>query len=976
MTSTFTGATDQNFHTATNWNPTGVPANDGTNQFQVVIPASVALPVLLDLAATVNSIGIGAGSTFSIQDNIALTSAGDVTNDGLILLSGTSGSTSFRVSDPVDQSITLGGAGILRLTDPNQFISGSFNNVLTQGASHTIEGTGRIGDTDFGFVNLGTVLANNSGGTLRFRPRTFQNGGLVRAENGGILAVSGGGTVSQTPGGRFEVADGAHFDFEGTTLVGVFLTADDQNSNLSDNLYSLSEQGTRFKNVTLAATLSNNGKQLSLIGDLTNNGIFRASGSDLFINDADDQRVRLSGTGRLVMEAPVETIGSGFGQILTNGAPHTIEGSGVIGVYGLINESSIFANVPGQTLRLRPTTFQNGGLVRAENGGILAVSVATVSQTTGGRFEVADGARFDFENTILDGVSLTVDDRDGDISNNLYSLSQQGTTFKAVTLEGTLLSNAPFLSLGGDFINNGIFRLSSLVFLRDADDGKVLLGGTGRTIIEGAGNGITGDFGQVLTNGPAHTIEGTGQIGGIETVAVINEGTIIANAATPLTFRQRDYFRNSGTIRVEPGSRLSVITAGFSNSGLIDIRPGGGSDTVDLAQSAGELRVNGNFVTGNLGVSGGAVTGAGIIQGSSIQIFGTLKPGNPVGSLKFQTGAMTVGATAEIELQSDSVHDNITFSGHLSGSITLALKLVGPASGFNGGPIEIFSNIKSKLDDPGGLELANVPNGGRLVTTDGRASFIVNGSTASSQYTLTSPLFAPEFTAEPYALSIDESAPVGTTVGTVSAIDPEGSGVTYSIAGSTPFAIGAGNGVITLSGPLDFGSQPVHVIQVGASDGSMTAFTPVTITVNPPPGSNAAIVNDLLTGAGGPFAGQTDPAVVGFRADPDGDGIPNVFELLLGSDPAVAGVPADLVVFPLTVGPGKFAALDVTVVKSVDDVLAVTGQLSHGLQTFRNGTRSQLSETATTRRLRFLDSVAIPAAKAFGRLAADPGAVK
>lgn len=156
----------------------------------------------------------------------------------------------------------------------------------------------------------------------------------------------------------------------------------------------------------------------------------------------------------------------------------------------------------------------------------------------------------------------------------------------------------------------------------------------------------------------------------------------------------------------------------------------------------------------------------------------------------------------------------------------------------------------------------------------------------------------------------------------------------------------------------------------------MTAITPVTIAVNPLPGSNEAIMNALLTDIGGPFPGQTDPAVVGFNADPDGDDISNVFELWLGTDPAVADGPADLVVFPLTVGPSTFAALDVTVVKAVDDVLVVNGQLSLGLETFRNGARSELSDTLSTRRLRFLDSVPIPDAKAFGRLAADPDAVK
>src|SRR5699024_2545011 len=36
------------------------------------------------------------------------------------------------------------------------------------------------------------------------------------------------------------------------------------------------------------------------------------------------------------------------------------------------------------------------------------------------------------------------------------------------------------------------------------------------------------------------------------------------------------------------------------------------------------------------------------------------------------------------------------------------------------------------------------------------------------------------------------------------------------------------------------------------------------------------------------FPGETDPAIIGSAADPDGDGIPNLLEYLLGTDPTVA----------------------------------------------------------------------------------------
>jgi hypothetical protein len=53
-------------------------------------------------------------------------------------------------------------------------------------------------------------------------------------------------------------------------------------------------------------------------------------------------------------------------------------------------------------------------------------------------------------------------------------------------------------------------------------------------------------------------------------------------------------------------------------------------------------------------------------------------------------------------------------------------------------------------------------------------------------------------------------------------------------------------------------------------------------------GTNGEVVAQSLTGPGGPFDGQSDPNVVGFAANPDGDPWLNAFEVLLGFDPAAA----------------------------------------------------------------------------------------
>jgi len=63
--------------------------------------------------------------------------------------------------------------------------------------------------------------------------------------------------------------------------------------------------------------------------------------------------------------------------------------------------------------------------------------------------------------------------------------------------------------------------------------------------------------------------------------------------------------------------------------------------------------------------------------------------------------------------------------------------------------------------------------------------------------------------------------------------------------------------------------------QIGISD--------VTVGLNTP-------ANDYGAWVAGFFTGVTDPLIIGFTADPDGDGISNGVEALIGGDPSVAGV--------------------------------------------------------------------------------------
>ena len=96
---------------------------------------------------------------------------------------------------------------------------------------------------------------------------------------------------------------------------------------------------------------------------------------------------------------------------------------------------------------------------------------------------------------------------------------------------------------------------------------------------------------------------------------------------------------------------------------------------------------------------------------------------------------------------------------------------------------------------------------------------------------------SPVFDESSYSFEVLEHAGVGTAVSTVSATDPNGDTVTYSITagnGAGKFAISRSTGGITVIGSLDASTASSYTLAVQASDGSNTGTATVEITVLPP----------------------------------------------------------------------------------------------------------------------------------------------
>lgn len=152
----------------------------------------------------------------------------------------------------------------------------------------------------------------------------------------------------------------------------------------------------------------------------------------------------------------------------------------------------------------------------------------------------------------------------------------------------------------------------------------------------------------------------------------------------------------------------------------------------------------------------------------------------------------------------------------------------------------------------------------------------------------------PVFAANLPALSIAENSAAQSVVGTVSATDPDvGQTLRYSLGGGNSdgtFTIDTATGMLRVASPPDYERQAIYHLQVTVTDSATPPFSAsvvVPVIITNVIESNAEVVHVALTGS--VFPGHGNPALVGFDADPDKDGVPNAIELLLGTDPAVPG---------------------------------------------------------------------------------------
>ncbi len=460
-------------------------------------------------------------------------------------------------------------------------------------------------------VSPGDAVVTHSSGTLTARSLVlhgrmnlngaFANVGVLQVAEeiriGGVLALSGGivrgGTIRQMAGGGLSFAQNTGITLDGVTVVGDL---------------DLTRSSVRV--------LIRNGLNLEGTVRLDNGGAIGFAGVQTFNTGS----IQFGGnTGFLSVEG---------NSTLTLGPDMVVRGkSGTIGqnifIGGnnkLINQGRISADVPGGTIVLRTTQFENPGAVSLQNGGSLTLNGATWSNSgridaDGGVLTLAgawsntgtirsDGAAVNFD-TPFTLETLGTFQRTGgavklrgafavvsilDLNGGTLALDD---TTGPWTLEGGTIRNGTVTQEGGGqliFSSNPGNRLDAVKVVGDLDltrnAGRVLIrngltlegtvrldnGGvigfsgvqtfnTGGIVFEGNTGILSVEGNSTLTLGPDMVVRGkSGTIGQAVfaggTNKIINQGRISADVAGGTLTLRPTQFENTGILEEKNGGKL------------------------------------------------------------------------------------------------------------------------------------------------------------------------------------------------------------------------------------------------------------------------------------------------------------------------------------------------------------------------------------------------------------------------------------
>lgn len=324
------------------------------------------------------------------------------------------------------------------------------------------------------------------------------------------------------------------------------------------------------------------------------------------------------------------------------------------------------------------------------------------------------------------------------------------------------INNGVTLTVDGNITNNGAISLNSTGnFTELVLGGNVTLSGTGTvTLSNNSQNYIFGGTSlDQLTN--QETIQGAGQIGHGQ-MALVNSGTINANASAGMTIDANDGFTNTGTVEAT-GATLILQSMSMNNTGGTITATGGGivnvSSTVVTGgtvttSGASKLQLNSstiggatitNSATGTIEIASGTNALGGTINNSA---GGLLEIGNGA-ILYLQNGTYSQLGTVQLNSTGNFTElvlgGNVTLSG---GTVTLSnnsqnyifgnvatdiltnQETIQGAGQIGHGQMQLINSGTINSDDSAGITLSanmGVTNTGTLEATNG-STLLISGS--------------------------------------------------------------------------------------------------------------------------------------------------------------------------------------------------------------------------------------------------------
>jgi hypothetical protein len=598
QTTTWTGAVDDNWFNAGNWDNgipnsaaftgvVGAPSPTDFNGNNTLGSLSVLAGGILNVSdgdnfdfggagsiSNAGQINVGAGSDFQIFST--------VTNNGTITVAGAGTASDLEMKS----ATTLAGSGTVFLNGTNARISDTDSGatLLTNSAGHTIRGNGNVGANNISILNNGLIKADVDGQTMIVDPAStigLTNNGILRAEGGGILLLTGGdydntnGTILSA-GGQVRLSSAV---ISGGLITGADFLLQDGNSTFTDLM-------------TDAAMLVSTNAVLNVNGTITNNGTITVAGLGSTSGITLGSPTIFAGSGTIILNGANERITDSISAatLLTNGVNHTIRGNGNVGfnAIAILNNGQIKADVDGQTMIVDPASVDgltNNGILRAEGGGILRLASGDYDNT-GGTIVSAGGQ------VQLSGASIT----GGLITGADVSLPNGASGFTDLTTNATIeMAAGATLDVEGTITNNGTITVrgstgNSIIQLQDA----TTFAGSGTIVLDGANARIldTAAGATLLTNGANHTIRGYGNVGA-NVIGIVNNGLImadVAGAAIIIDPAGSSSFTNNGLVRAEGGAVVQLNGGDYSNTnGTIEAIGANSSVTATNATFQGRL---------------------------------------------------------------------------------------------------------------------------------------------------------------------------------------------------------------------------------------------------------------------------------------------------------------------------------------------------------------------------------------------------